>query len=47
MAEFFNELRKFMIDNVPEDITEILFKYKIQTGEIEEYKFVCQEVSAP
>lgn len=45
MAEFFDELRRFVIDNVSKDIKEISFKYKIQTGETEEYKFVLSEVS--
>jgi len=43
MAEFFNELRKMIIENVSDDIKEISFKYKLHTGETEEYKFVLSE----
>lgn len=43
MEELFNELRKFMIDNVSDDIKEISFKYKLHTGETEEYTFVLSE----
>jgi len=46
MSEFFEELRKFIIDNSTNEFAEISFKYKLRSGQAEEYKFVPQEVSA-
>ena len=43
MTEFFEELRKFVIENANNEFKEISFKYKLQTNEIEEYKFVLSE----
>ena len=45
MVELFNELRKMVIENASDDIKEISFKYKLHTGETEEYRFVVSEVS--
>lgn len=35
--EFIEELRKFVIDNMPSDITEFKFSYKLECGKEEGY----------
>ena len=40
MSEFFDELRKFIIENVPSnEFLEISFKYKLNCGVEEEYTY--------
>ncbi len=40
MEEFFDELRKMIIDNIPNDIKEVSFSYKLESGEEESYKLI-------